>query len=91
MKIPISDLKELAKKRELTHIVVYGYDGKEQHIATYGNTVEACSQVADWGNRMKDVLGWPESLKKQPSRVKKLEKRIKELEFELLKWKGGTK
>lgn len=80
MKIPIKALKIMAAHLKLTHIVVFGYDGKNQCVATYGKTTEGCAQAAAFGNRMKDQLGWPESLHAQPSRVRALEARIKELE-----------
>ena len=83
MRIPIKDVKELSKKCSLSHCIVFGWDGKNQQIATYGRTIEACSQAADFGNTMKTKLGWPESLHAQPSRVRKLQNRIKELEIEL--------
>ncbi len=81
-KIPISDIKALAKKHDLTHVVLYGYDENNnmQHIVTYGKSVEQCSQAADAGNMIKKVLSWPESLHNaQPSRVKKLEKQIESM------------
>lgn len=83
MKIPIKALKELAKKYDLTHVIVFGHDEENDHIATYGKSVEQCSQAADFGNKLKDALGWPKSLQAQPSRVKKLEKEIKELKEKL--------
>ncbi|MEN6375349.1 MAG: hypothetical protein ABFD75_11305 [Smithella sp.] len=83
MKIPIKALKIMAQNLKLTHIVVFAYDGEKQHVATYGKTIEGCSQAADFGNRIKDQLGWPEILHAQPSRVRALVARIKELEQKL--------
>lgn len=83
MRVPIKVLKLMAKHLKLTHIVVFAYDGKNQHVATYGKTIDGCAQAADFGNRMKDKLGWPESLHAQPSLVRALEARIKELEEKL--------
>jgi len=83
MRIPIKALKLMAKHLKLTHIVVFAYDGKNQHVATYGKTTEGCAQAAAFGNRMKDKLGWPESLHAQPSRVRELEAQIKKLEEKL--------
>jgi len=83
MRIPIKALKILAQHLKLTHIVVFGYDGKSQHVASYGKSLEACSQAADFANRMKDQLGWPQILHAQPARVRRLEARIKELEDKL--------
>lgn len=79
-KIPIKALKELSKKYGLDHVIVFATEGKTQYVATYGRTIEECSEAADFGNKMKDALGWPESLHQQPSRVRALQKRIKELE-----------
>ncbi len=83
MRIQIKDVKGLAVKRSLTHVIIFAYDGKQQHVATYGKTIEACSQAANLGNKLKTALGWPESLQKQPSRVRRLQARIKELETRL--------
>jgi hypothetical protein len=82
-RIPIKALKEMAKAYGLDHIIVYATEGQTQHIATYGRTLEECSEAADFGNKMKDALGWPENLHAQPSRVRALQKRIKELEAQL--------
>lgn len=80
MKIPWSDLEELAKKRDLSHCILLAHDndGLTDHVVTYGTTLEACSQAADFGNRIKDSLGWPESLHAQPPRVIALQDEIRE-------------
>lgn len=85
MRIPITALKELASKYNLSHIILFAHHPGENkdHIVTYGKTLEDCSQAADFGNALKDLLGWPQSLHTQPSRVRQLQKRIKELESEL--------
>jgi hypothetical protein len=82
-RIPIKALKQMSKDYGLDHVIVYGTEGETQHIATYGRTIDECSEAADFGNKMKDVLGWPESLHQQPSRVRKLQAHIKELELKL--------
>ena len=75
MRIPIERLKELAKQYDLTHIVMLAYhpDDQTNHVVTYGKSIEDCAQAADFGNKLKDALGWPEALHAQPSRVKKLQ------------------
>lgn len=85
MRIPIQTLKDLAKIYDLSHLILFAHhpESKDDHIVTYGKSVEDCSQAADFGNLIKDLLGWPESLHAQPSRVHKLQKRIKELKEEL--------
>ena len=85
MRIPIKALKELAQKYDLSHVIIFAHDrdGETDRIATYGWTIVQCSEAADFGNRLKDVLGWPASLHAQPSRVRRLQKQIKELEERL--------
>ena len=79
MRLPIKALKELANKYKYSVVVVYAWDDqkKMQHIATWGRTLKLCDQAAQWGNMMKDALGWPESLHGTPNRVKKLQEREK--------------
>src|SRR5690349_20639761 len=78
MRLPIKALKELANKYRYSVVVVYAYDAenKMQHIATWGRSIKLCDQAAQWGNMMKDALGWPEKLHAMPNRVKKLQERI---------------
>ncbi|OGO26444.1 MAG: hypothetical protein A2136_05575 [Chloroflexi bacterium RBG_16_54_11] len=81
MNIPIKSLEELSKKYGYDHIICYATKGKMQYVATYGRTIEECDQAAQFGDIMKDALGWPESLHAAPSRVRALQKRVKELEL----------
>jgi len=79
MNIPVSDLKDMATRLGLTHVIVLAFDDDSnmQYVATYGRTLEQCSEAADWGNRLKDELGWPESLHAQPARVQQLQEEIR--------------
>jgi predicted Fe-Mo cluster-binding NifX family protein len=86
MNIPIKVLKEFAQKYGYNTVVVFATDpNNREYIATYGVTVYECDQASQFGDMMKDVLRWPESLHAAPSRVRKLQKRVKELEAELEK------
>jgi hypothetical protein len=93
MRIPIKALKDVAKKYGLSHIIMLAHQIKDNmdHVVTYGDTIEHCSEAADFGNKLKISLGWPESLQAQPSRVKKLQNKIKELEKELDEIKNPNK
>lgn len=84
MRIPIKALKAFAQKYKLNFLVVFARDenGKNHHVATFGKTVEQCSLAADWGNKIKKSLDWPDSLQSQPSRVKKLHRQINNLKEE---------
>ena len=88
-RIPISALKELAKKYGLTHVIMLAHDGDIDHVVTYGKTTEQCSQAADFGNKLKTALGWPEKLQCQPSRVRTLERKLKELEEKMQSCRKG--
>lgn len=85
MRIPIKALKEFAQKYNLSHVIIFAHDrdGETDYVATYGRTIAQCSEAAELGNDLKDVLGWPASLHTQPARVRRLQKQIKELEERL--------
>lgn len=83
MNIPILALKEISQKYGYDHIICFATKGKMQYVATYGTTIQACDEAAQFGDKMKDDLGWPESLHAAPSRVRKLQARVKELEAQL--------
>lgn len=83
MKLPIKVLKEIAQNYGHDHVIYFATEGKMQYIATYGRTIQECDQAAQFGDKLKDALGWPENLHAAPSRVRQLQKRVKELEAEL--------
>jgi hypothetical protein len=88
-RISISELKEISKKHGLDHIICFATKRKVQFVATYGNTIEACDQAAQFGDILKDKLGWPESFHAIPSRVKRLQaenERLRGLVKELIGW-----
>ena len=80
MRIPIKAAKEICNKYGYTHVIIFAYKPELQHITTFGKSIENCAEAADFGNRLKNLLKWPESLRVQPSRVRKLQERIKYLE-----------
>lgn len=80
MNIPIERLRELSQKYGYDHVICFATQGEMQHVATYGTTLQACDEAAQFGDKLKDALGWPESLHAAPSRVRALQKRVKELE-----------
>ena len=78
--IPISALKKFADEYEYDHLIMFCTFGKFQYIATYGKTIEECDQAAQFGDKLKDAMGWPETLHAMPSRVKKLTAKVQQLE-----------
>jgi hypothetical protein len=83
MRIPIQAAEQLAKTYQQSHVIILVYDGKEQQVVTYGNTLEACAQAANGGNMVKRAAGWPASLEADPAPVRHLKKRVVELEAAL--------
>jgi hypothetical protein len=88
MRIPINAVKKVAEAFGQTHVIILAYDGKEQHVVTYGNTKKACAQAATGGNMVKAAAGWPESLAADPAPVARLKKRIRELEQDVVVLQG---
>jgi len=83
--IPISELKKFAKQYGYDHVIVFATAGEMQYIATYGHTLEECDRAAQFGDKMKDALGWPESLHAIPFRVHALQTQIADLKYYLKK------
>lgn len=89
-KTEIKALEEFCRKNGLTIAVLYGYDGKQLWVTTWGDSPSDSDHAAKAGNRLKDVLEWPEQCKMKSPKVEKLEKtiefqekRIKDLEEKL--------
>lgn len=84
-RIAIADLKELAKKYELDHVIVFATSGSMQFVCSYGGTINECDQAAQFADKLKDGLGWPESLHAMPSRVHALQCKIADYKYLLNK------
>ena len=55
--------------------MVFGYDGQNQHVVTWGKSTVAAAEAADLGNRLKAHLGWADKLcHAVPARVRNLER-----------------
>jgi formate dehydrogenase assembly factor FdhD len=78
-RLPIQILKDISKKYNLTHLVLYAFDKETNvdHVVTYGKDLTQCHQAANFGNQIKKFLGWPDKLQAQPRRIKKLQNTIK--------------
>jgi hypothetical protein len=88
-RIPIAAARRFMKEQGCTHVIIYAHDGTAGHVVTCGKSTEAAGQAADFGNKLKRELKWPESLcADQPSRVRKLQARVAELEEQLAKHSG---
>jgi len=77
--IPWEELKTLGLKYNLSHLILLAYNPatNTEYVSTWGNSIDDCSQAADFGNELKDKLGWPEHLHEYPDRVKKLQDQVK--------------
>ncbi len=88
MRLPIKALKQLAIKYGLSHVIVYAYDttNKMAYVVTYGRLVQDSDQAAQFGDRLKDALQWPESLHAVSSRIKSLQERLHDAENKLFEF-----
>lgn len=77
-RIPINVASDIAKRFGMRQVVIFAWDGTNQHIVTFGKSIEDSDQAALGGDRLKAVLGWPESLA-LPSRVKKIQEKLQRL------------
>lgn len=91
-RLHVSALKRLANEMGQDIAVLYTFDavGRIGHVVTWGRSVEQCSQAAEWGNKLKDALGWPRDLHAQPSRVKRLQAEVDALRTRLEKYEAPT-
>ena len=57
-RITINSVKEFAKSSGQKQIIVFGWDGRKQHVATYGIGIENCDQAAQAGDVLKKLMKW---------------------------------
>jgi hypothetical protein len=78
-RLPIQDMKDLAKKRGLRQVILAALDDEGRaHVVTYGRSVKDCDSAALSGENLKKLMGWPE-WKTEPSRVRKLKDLLKKV------------
>ncbi len=82
-RVPVSALKKLADEHGLVTAVLHGWDGKLQHLVTYGKDVVHCDYAAQAGTIMEKAFGWEGMEERLPSRVRKLKAEIAELNVRL--------
>lgn len=89
--IPVSVAEKIAVDCSQLQVIVFGWDGVNTCIATFGVTVEDCAQAADGANYIKHKWSWPDSNFTEPPRVQKLldiiklkEARVLELETKIM-------
>lgn len=78
--IPIKQAEGFAIANDLKQVIIFGHDGEQTHIVTWGDTVEHSAQAAAGANHVKKLWGWPAVDVVESSKVKALRDRIAELE-----------
>jgi hypothetical protein len=75
-RIPIAAAKRIADEHGCSQVIVLAFDTEGRtHVVTYGRTLKDCEQAAAGGNKMKQVMGWPEELcQAKPARVARKER-----------------
>ena len=79
-RIPIAAAKRIAKEHGYEQVVIMarhperepGFGDGREHVTTYGTTILHCDVAARMGNKLKRILGWPESYcQDKPARVRR--------------------
>ena len=81
--IPISDAVTLGEKHQLRQVIIFGWDGRETFVTTWGGSDWDSAGAAGAANRIKDQWDWPANTIVEGERVQKLYNRIAELEAKL--------
>jgi hypothetical protein len=62
MEITIAHAKQIRERIGATHLVILALDAEGgEHVATHGETEANALVAAQMGNKLKEVLGWPEA------------------------------
>jgi hypothetical protein len=75
-RIPIEAAKRISTDYDWPEVVVFAYDpvSGDQHVTTFGRTLDNCIDACKAGNHLKKHLGWPEELcNSKPARQKREE------------------
>jgi hypothetical protein len=76
--IPIAAAKRISTDYEYPEVVIFAYDPEsgDQHVTTFGKSLEQCKDAARAGNYLKKALGWPDDLcHSEPARAKRQRER----------------
>lgn len=59
--IPVESAKHISYEFDAPEVIIFAYDPTtgDQHVTTYGKTVEQSHESAKIGNWLKQQLGWP--------------------------------
>lgn len=80
MSIPIIDVERFGFEHSLSQVIIFGFDGKRTHVASWGETDEASAQAAAGANVIKKGWDWPIDTIAESAKVEALHARIAELE-----------
>ncbi len=61
--ITIKQTKQIREQLELTHIIIFGLSSEGmQHVASHGKTKAQAVEAAEFANKLKKGLKWPNEL-----------------------------
>ena len=72
MALPIKQAEGFAIANGLTQVIIFGHDGKETHVLTWGDTAEHGAQAAAGANAIKKKWGWPDEMQAESAKVQAL-------------------
>ena len=63
-RIPITAAKKLAAEQDADVVIILAWNQRlnMSHVVTYGKTVAQCKHAADYGNKLKRAIGFPDAL-----------------------------
>lgn len=93
MKIPHEELQAIAARYGLSYVIMLAYepDGNREHVVTWGKSIVESDQAAQFGNKLKDALGWPETLRADSAKVTALIEENKQLKTHIAAMVNETK
>lgn len=79
--IPIDDAKQFGKDHNLKQVIIFGWDGEQTHVVTWGKSIKDCAQAAEGANKIKTNWGWPEEMIAEPARVTELKRKLENMMY----------
>ena len=81
--IPVLEAREIAHTCGMRQVIIFGWDGEQTHVTTYGKSDVDSAQAAAGANMIKRGWEWPTDTIVEGAKVQALYNRIAELEQEL--------
>lgn len=88
MSITIEPAGVFAQQHGLEQVIIFGWDGKQTHITTWGDTAESSAQAATGANLIKQRWKWPAETIVESEKVTALKEELARLKQQLAELKS---